>query len=202
MNDKIINISAKALMIVIIIVGVILSGIIMGYGNPKGYKDKDIYRLGKEVALKEGVNKSASQQELDAFIEETGTKIKNDMMAEQDGHVFTVINFTGWVIGLALILIAVAMVIGLIGDPKKAIKGIAGAVGLALLVYIVYTMSTDALPDYMLEKNADLAKEGKDPIYDASGMKLAGGTIVSSIILIVVAIAAWIGSAVYKIVKS
>lgn len=189
-------------MIVIIIVGVILSGIIMGYGNPKGYKDKDIYRLGKEVALKEGVNKSASQQELDAFIEETGTKIKNDMMAEQDGHVFTVINFTGWVIGLALILIAVAMVIGLIGDPKKAIKGIAGAVGLALLVYIVYTMSTDALPDYMLEKNADLAKEGKDPIYDASGMKLAGGTIVSSIILIVVAIAAWIGSAVYKIVKS
>jgi len=202
MNDKIINISSKALMLVIIVIGIVFSAIIMSYGNPKGYKEKDIYQLGKEVALQKELDKTATQQELDAFIEETGAKIKNEMMEEQDGHVFNVINFTVYVIGLALLLIIVALAIGLIGNPKKSIKGIAGAVGLGLLIFIIYSSSSDTLFDYMIEKNAELAKDNREPIYDAVGMKLAGGSIVTSLILIGLAIIAWVGSAFYKMVKS
>ncbi|CAG5086105.1 hypothetical protein [Parvicella tangerina] len=202
MNDKVINIGAKVVMILIIVGGVILSGIIMSYGNPKGYTDKDIYALGKEVAIKEGKNKEYDQQKLDDFITETGTKIKNDMMEEQDGHVFTAIIFTRVVLILAVVLIAVALIIGLIGEPKKYIKGLAGVVGLGILIFIIWQTSTDVLPDTLVAKNNDLLAEGKEPIYDAEGMKLAGGAITSAIVLIFIAVAAWIGSAVYKVVKS
>ncbi len=202
MNDKIINISSKVIMALIIVVGIILSVIIMGYGNPKGYDDQDIYNLGKEVAIKEGMNKKLDQAELDSYIEKTGTDIKNKKMEEQDGHVFTAIIFTRTILYVALGLIAIALIIGLVGEPKKYIKGIAGVIGLALLVFIVWKTSTDVLPEGLLAKNAALAQEGKEPIYDSTGMKLAGGAITSSIILIFIAVAAWIGSAVYKVVKS
>jgi uncharacterized membrane protein len=202
MNEKILNISAKGVMIAIIVIGVILSWVVISYGNPQAYDDDDIYRMGKEVAITEGKNKEYDQAKLDAFIEETGTKMKQELSETQDNNVFKAITFTQIVIYIAIGLIVVALVFGVVSDPKKALLGLGGALVVFLLVYIVWQTSTDVLPEKLEAKNADLIKEGKEAIYDGSGMKLAGGAITSTIILITIAIAAWIGSAVYKVVKS
>lgn len=202
MNDKILNISAKGLMILVILIGVILSWVVISYGNPQAYDDDDIYRMGKEVAIKEGKNQEYDQAKLDAFIEETGTAMKQELSEKQDSNVFNVLVFTLWIFWITVGIVVIGSLFGVALDPKKYLIGIAGMIVLALLVYIVWQTASDVLPAKLEAKNADLIKEGKEAIYDGAGMKLAGGTITSTIILMVVGVLAVIGSSIYKIVKS
>lgn len=202
MNDKILNISAKGLMIVIITIGAILSWIVISYGNPQSYDDDDIYRMGKEVAIKEGKNTEYDQAKLDAFIEETGTAMKQELSEKQDSNVFNVLVFTMWVFIITIGLVVLGSIFGIVLDPRKYILGIVGMIVLVLLVYVVWQTATDVLPADLVTKNADAVKEGKEPIYDGAGMKLAGGAITSTIILMVIGVLAVIGSSVYKVVKS
>lgn len=202
MNDKILNISAKGLMILVIVIGVILSWVVISYGNPQAYDDDDIYRMGKEVAIKEGKNKEYDQAKLDAFIETTGTELKQELSAKQDSNVFNVLVFTLWIFGITAAIVVLGSVFGVALDPKKYLLGIAGMVVLILLVYIVWQTSTEELPAKLVAKNTDLVKEGKEAIYDGAGMKLAGGALTSTIILMVIGVVAVIGSSIYKVVKS
>lgn len=202
MNEKIFNIIAKSIMLIVIIIGVVLSVIVMSYGNPKGYGDKEIYAMGKEVAISEGLDDKLGQADLDAFINKTGTDMKHELMEKQDGNVFNAIIFTRVILFVAALLILVALVVGLVNEPKKYLIGLGGIVVLAILVFVVYKMSSDVLPESLVERNNDMLKDGKPALYDEGGFKLAGGVIWSSIILIVIASITWIGSAVYKTIKS
>lgn len=202
MNDKILNISAKGIMILIMTIGIILSYVVISYGNPQSYDDDDIYRMGKEVAIKEGKNTEYDQAKLDAFINETGQAMKDELSATQDGNVFNVLVFTLIVFGVTAFFVVVGAIFGVALDPKKYLIGIAGMAVLVILVYVVWMSASDVLPASLEAKNAELIKEGKEASYDGAGMKLAGGAITSTIILMVIGVLTVIGSSIYKVVKS
>lgn len=202
MNDKIINLGAKGIMILLIVIGVILSYIVISYGNPQAYKDNDMYQMGREVALKEGKDKSMTQAELDNFIMTTGQAMKDELSATQDSNVFNAIMFTLIIFIVTAGVVLLGSVFGLVLDPKKYLMGVVGVIVLFILVYAVWAGSSDELPAKLVEANNNMISDGKNPIYENSGMKLAGGAIWSTVVLLVLAVIAWVGSAVYKVVNS
>lgn len=201
MNDKIFNLVAKGIMLLIIVIGGILAGIVIKTGNPHQYDDKELYGLGKEVAIKEGKDKSLTQVELDSFIETTGKEIQEERKADQDSNVQTVMKFTIAIIIITLGIVVLAMVFGVALNPKKFIVGIVGIGVLVALVFIVYQTASEELPAKMIERNAQLVQNGNEEVYDAQGMKLAGGAIMSTLILLVLGVVAIVFSSIYKLVK-
>lgn len=202
MNDKVINLGAKGIMILLIVIGAILSYVVISNGNPQAYDENDMYQMGKEVALKEGKDKSLNQAELDNFIMSTGQERKNELSASQDNNVYKAIMFTIIIFGLTAVIVLFGSVFGLMLDPKKYLMGLVGIVVLFILVYAVWAGSTEELPTKLVEANTNMLNDGKRAIYDGTGMKLAGGAIWSTVILTVLAAIAWIGSAVYKVINS
>ena len=63
MNDKIINLGSKGLMLAIIVIGVVLSIFIMSYGNPYGMNKEETDAIGLEIAKSENADKQGLTQE-------------------------------------------------------------------------------------------------------------------------------------------
>jgi hypothetical protein len=202
MNDKIINLSSKGLMIIIIVVGVVLSGMIMSYGNPYGMNKEETDAIGLEIAKSENADKSdMTQEQLNTFIEDAGIDKKNEMLHDQGEKVSTTLGFSKWVLYLAALLIVVALVMAIIGSPKEYIVGMIGVGVFVALIAIIYSMAGTDVPESLTVAEAVKLKPGEEGLFTGGNWKIAGASMVSMMVLIVLAVVTIVGSEVYKIIK-
>jgi Flp pilus assembly protein TadB len=202
MNDKIINISSKGLMLVIIVVGVVLSAMVMSYGNPGGMKKPDTDALGLEIAKNENADKSGmTQQELNTFIEDAGVNKQKELLHDQGDKVSSTLNFSKWVLYLAVILIVVALVLAIVGSPKKYIVGMIGVGVFVALIAIIYSMAGTDVPESLTIAESAKLNPGEEGLFTGDNWKVAGASMVSMMVLIVLAVVTIVGSEVYKMIK-
>lgn len=202
MNDKIINLSSKGLMIIIIVVGVVLSGMIMSYGNPYGMNKEETDAMGLEIAKSENADQSdMTQEQLNTFIEDAGIDKKNEMLHDQGEKVSTTLGFSKWVLYLAALLIVVALVMAIVGSPKEYIVGMIGVGVFVALIAIIYSMAGTDVPESLTVAEAVKLKPGEEGLFTGGNWKIAGASMVSMMVLIVLAVVTIVGSEVYKIIK-
>lgn len=202
MNDKIINLSSKGLMLVIIVVGVVLSAMIMSYGNPYGMNKEETDAMGLEIAKNENADKGdLTQEQLNTFIEDAGVDKKNQLLHEQGEKVSTTLGFSKWVLYLAALLIVVALVMAIIGSPKEYIVGIIGAGVFVGLIAVIYMMAGTDVPESLTIAEAEKLKPGEEGLFTGGNWKVAGTAMVSMMVLIALATTSIVGSEVYKIIK-
>ena len=202
MNDKIINLGSKGLMIIIIVVGVVLSTMIMSYGNPYGMNKEETDAMGLEIAKSENAAESdLTQEELNTFIEDKGVDMKNQMLHEQGEKVSTTLSFSKWILILAALLIVGALIFAIIGSPKEYVVGIIGAGVFIGLIAVIYSMSGTDVPASLTLAEAEKLKPGEEGLFTGGNWKVAGASMVSMMVLIVLAVVSIVGSEVYKIIK-
>jgi Flp pilus assembly protein TadB len=202
MNDKIINISSKALLLIIVVVGVVISSIIMSYGNPSFMNEEEVNALGMEMVKEGNLDPSQyTQEEINDIIRETGKTKKEELAIEQGDKVVTVTNFTLIVMVIAVFLILLGVVLGLISSPKEYVVGLIGAVVFVVLIVIIYNIAGTDVPNSLSTAEAAKLQPGQEALFTGDNWKLAGTAMLSMIVLIVIAAVSIVGSEVYKIVK-
>lgn len=202
MNDKIINLSSKGLMIIIIVIGVVLSGMIMNYGNPYGMGKEETDAIGLEIAKSENADKQGlTQEQLNNFIEEKGVEEKNNMLGQQGEKVSSTLYFSFVIMGLAAFLIVLALVAAIIGSPKKYMMGIVAGVGFAILLFVIYSMSGTDVPPSLVAAETEKLSPGQEGLFTGDNWKIAGWALGSSIFLGIAAAVITAGSSVYKMIK-
>ncbi len=202
MNDKIINIGSKALLLIIVVVGVVISSIIMSYGNPSFMNEEEVNALGMEMVKSQNLDPTQyTQEEINEIIRETGKTKKDELSAEQGDKVVSVTNFTLIVMLIAVFLIFLGVVLGLIGSPKEYIVGIIGAVVFVVLIVVIYNIAGVDVPNTLSSAEAAKLQPGQEALFTGANWKLAGTAMISMIFLIALAAVSIIGSEVYKIVK-
>jgi hypothetical protein len=202
MNDKIINLSSKGLMIVIIVIGVVLSGLIMSYGNPYGMSKEETDAIGLEIAKSENADKQGlTQEQLNDYIEEKGIEEKNNLLGQQGEKVATTLVFSQWIMYIAALLIVAALVIAIIGSPKQYVVGIIGVGVFVGLLAIIYSMAGTDVPEVLTIAEAEKLNPGDEGLFTGGNWKIAGASMISMMVLIVLAVVTIVGSEVYKLIK-
>ncbi|MCT4582233.1 MAG: hypothetical protein N4A35_12545 [Flavobacteriales bacterium] len=203
MNNNIFNIGLKVVVAIIILIGSVMTvGIVQG-GNPSAYDDQDIQKLGQEVAIEQGKSDELTQAELDRFILEEGLKIKEQREKEVQESVDSIMNFTFYLLGAVVVVLLLGTLLSVAGDFKKYLVGIISTVAFLILLYAIYASTGSEVPEaYVAMENVRAAD---DPAYvkmfTEGNWKMVSAAYTTSVLLIGVAILAWIAGAVMKIVK-
>lgn len=203
MNNNIFNIGLKVVVAIIILIGSVMTvGIVQG-GNPSAYDDQDIQKLGQEVAIEQGKIDELTQVELDRFILDEGLKIKEQREKEVQASVDSIMNFTFYLLGAVVVVLLLGTLLSVAGDFKKYLIGIISTVAFLILLYAIYASTGSEVPqEYITMENTRAAD---DPTYvkmfTSGNWKMVSAAYTTSVLLIGVAILAWIAGAVMKIVK-
>ncbi len=203
MNDNIVSIGLKAIVAIIAIVGVVLTiGLVRG-GNPSAYDNADITKLGTEIAIEQGKDKTMTQAELERFIFDEGTRVKEEREAQVQANVNTIINFTFYVLGAVVLVLILGTVVSIAGDLKKNMVGILGVIGFSILMFVIYSTASDVVPaEYVAAEAKELANNPDYvSVYTPSNWKMVSASLTSVFILGGIAIAMWLVGSVMKIVK-
>ena len=193
----------KAIVAIIAIVGIVLTiGLVRG-GNPSAYDDADIMKLGTEIAVEQGKDKTMTQSELERFIFDEGTRVKEEREKEVQANVNVIMNFTFYVLGAVILVLILGTVASIAGDFKKYMVGIIGMIGFLILLFVIYSTASDEIPaQYLAYEAKELAN---DPdyisVYTPSNWKMVSAALTSTFVLGGIAIAMWIVGSVMKIVK-
>jgi hypothetical protein len=203
MNNNILNIGLKALVAIIAIVGIYLTVTLVQGGNPASYDNKDIVKLGTEVALEQNKKDELSQAELEKFIMDEGIRVKEEREAAVQSNVNTILNFTFYVLGAVIVVLILGSALSIAGDFKKSLVGIISTVGFLILVYIIYSVTSDVVPaEYLAAEAKELANNPEfEAVYTPSNWKMVSAAFTTTMILGGVAIFMWIAGSVMKIVK-
>ena len=124
-------------------------------------------------------------------------KIKSDILLSD---VSKVIGFTRLLLILAVVLVLASFVYLITIDYIKALKILAGILLLGLFMCITYFMASDQVPVCISAMEGDL-EVCEEPIYSSANWKIASAAILTTIILIVVTILAWISGPIMKLFR-
>ncbi|GEM_PF-6857288 len=124
-------------------------------------------------------------------------KIKSDILL---ADVSKVIGFTRLLLILAVVLVLASFVYLITIDYIKALKILAGILLLGLFMWITYFMASDQVPVCISAMEGDL-EVCQEPIYSSANWKIASAAILTTIILIVVTILAWISGPIMKLFR-
>ena len=124
-------------------------------------------------------------------------KIKSDILFSD---VSKVIGFTRLLLILAVVLVLASFVYLITIDYIKALKILAGILLLGLFMCITYFMASDQVPVCISAMEGDL-EVCQEPIYSSANWKIASAAILTTIILIVVTILAWISGPIMKLFR-
>lgn len=201
MNSKILNLGAKGLMVILILVGAILTYLVMSDGDPLAMNELEIRALGEEVAIQENKAEELGQAELNSYVLEEGTKIKNDLLLTQRQHVSTVVDYSGFLLMVISALIIVAIVVGIFVDPKKFIISIISVAGFVLLIIAIYYMVGTDPPGHLVQKEADALVAPSNLLFTAENWQIAGAAIVSMGVLLGLTVVTLVAGEVVKMFK-
>ena len=214
--NKILNLGGKALMIILIVVGAYLTFGVANLGNPNAWNIEDINSAGIEIVENADNERKAkekdsfkatsellTQEELDKKIESEGTALRDELLKEQDDQLVTTLNFTKYLLYIAIFLIVAGAILGVVLAPKKFIVGILGMIVFAVMMYLIYTSAGGDIPGFYTAREAGIALEKPDyeTAYTFDNWKMASAALTGSMVLIGIAVLGIIASSVVKLLK-
>jgi hypothetical protein len=152
-KNKIFTLIGKAVMVILIVVGVILSYFVMSDGNPDGLDARGIQALGTEIAQAEGAQNKMTQADLMSYIEEKGMEKKVELSKVLHKDVKNVLNFTYASIFLILfLLLIVGSIFSLLANPKRFLITLLIGLGFVGVMFAIYYGVSDVVPTILVEK--------------------------------------------------
>jgi hypothetical protein len=204
--NKIIGISSKAIMAVLIIVGLVMCYNVLADGNPKGWSEQDKYDQGQIIVAANGGQNELSPEALEKKINEEGKKVQETTLTRQTANVESTLGFTKWIVIFALILIAAALVLAIVLSPKKFIVAGVGVIVFGIILYVIYSGAESEVPAMLTMNEADKFTQSSDPdnfeyVYTPDNWKMAGAAVTASLFLIGTAVVGIVVSSIVKLVK-
>ena len=141
---------------------------------------------------------SAPEPEMESWLSESAGPEKYDTNAFDLGLFAS--------IGMTVIAFIVALVFGvgqLASNPKGSLKGLIGLAVLVVIAIAAYSAANDDLAQEAPEIVRSIEKFNTDQGADFDGgtLKLVGGSIITSVIMIALAVLSLIGFGIYSIFK-
>jgi len=192
MENRTTKIILKALIAIIMVVGVILGGISAYHGDEPGPQQK--MQLGI-IAYNKAADKCQCNppKTVEEFEKEEYERVMGDISSATN-------NSVGWSVMLtyaAIIIGIVFNIVGIIKNPKGIVKKVVMLGAFAILLLVIYfTTKADAVP-------IDLAKalDVNGVAYSTGGYNMASWGITASLVLLLLAVLSVVIGGIYSLVK-
>jgi hypothetical protein len=156
------------------------------------------YEQQKQWAIVEAKDQGLADQmtasELNAHLSQRTSEIAEEKQENLWNDVSTLIDFSNFIIILAVVLVLAAFVYLAMLDSKKAIKSLIGLGVFSVFILIVYLFSTNVSDQELNDYNSKLLNID----VEKSDIVMAKMAITSTLILIAAAGLGWIGSPLFK----
>jgi len=196
MDTKTQNIVLKSITALIIFLGVLFTVMVMGDDNPAEMS----YEQQEQWAIKEAkdleLNKEMTSSELNQHITTRTAEIAEEKSKTLWSDVSLVIGFTNTILILAVLIVLGGFVYLAVIDRQKALRILTGIGIFAVLMILVYFISSSEVPAEMIASETGLLDEEK--IHTPQNWKIASAAINATGILIFVALFGWIGGTIIK----
>ena len=197
MENKTQSLVTKITTYTIVFFGVLFTIWVMNDDNPAEMS----YEQQKQWAIVEAKNQGLADQmtavELNSHLSQRTSEIAEEKQKTLWNDVSTLIDFSNFIIILAVLLVLAAFVYLFIIDSKKAIKVLTGLGIFSLFILIVYLLSTNVTDEELLDYNSKLLNID----VKKSDIVMAKMAITSTLILIAAAGIGWIGSPLFKYLR-
>ena len=194
MDNKTQNLVTKVTTYAIVFLGVLFTVWVMNDDNPTEMS----YEQQKQWAIIEAKDQGLADQmtasELNAHLSQRTSEIAEEKQETLWNDVSTLIDFSNFIIILAVILVLAAFVYLAMLDSKKAIKALIGLGVFSVFILIVYLFSTNVSDQELNDYNSKLLNIDVEKSY----IVMAKMAITSTLILIAAAGLGWIGSPLFK----
>jgi hypothetical protein len=194
MDNKTQNLVTKVTTYAIVFLGVLFTVWVMNDDNPTEMS----YEQQKQWAIIEAKDQGLADQmtasELNAHLSQRTSEIAEEKQETLWNDVSTLIDFSNFIIILAVILVLAAFVYLAMLDSKKAIKALIGLGVFSVFILIVYLFSTNVSDQELNDYNSKLLNID----VEKSDIVMAKMAITSTLILIAAAGLGWIGSPLFK----
>lgn len=205
-KNKIFTLIGKAVMVLLIVVGVILSYFVMSDGNPDALDARGIQALGTEIAQAEGAQNTMTQAQLMSYIDEKGMEKRDELSKVLHKDVKNVLNFTFVTLFLIMfLLLIVGSIFSLLANPKKFIITLLIGVGFVGVMFAIYYGVSDTVPTVLVEKENAAVIENtiseEQRQFVASNWRIASWAYFSTALLIISAIVILIVGEVAKLFR-
>jgi heme/copper-type cytochrome/quinol oxidase subunit 4 len=194
MDNKTQNLVTKVTTYAIVFLGVLFTVWVMNDDNPTEMS----YEQQKQWAIVEAKDQGLADQmtasELNAHLSQRTSEIAEEKQETLWNDVSTLIDFSNFIIILAVILVLAAFVYLAMLDSKKAIKALIGLGVFSVFILIVYLFSTNVSDQELNDYNSKLLNID----VEKSDIVMAKMAITSTLILIAAAGLGWIGSPLFK----
>ena len=198
MDNKVQNIILKALTIILIGTGVLMTYMVMNDENPYSMSSEEKIALGeKEYSKKKEKLEYADAQ---VWIKNKSDEIVSEKEETLTNDVSNVIDFTTGILILSGLLVLASFVYLITIDYKKALKILAGVAALFLFLIISYYTASDQVPACIAAMDGELDVCQK-AIYTSANWKIASAAISTTLILIIITALAWISGPVMKLFR-
>ena len=212
MDNKIQNIVLKSLMGLIIFLGTLFTIWVVMSGDPGNMSDDELEQLAIQKAKSEKLQDSMSQLDLDQWLRDTAKEIKTEKEKATFDAVSLVIDFTRillvryWLfgiipIGIIPVLLYGSLVYSFVIDWKRALKQMAGIVGVVAFILLVYTTAGSDVPQEYVAAETLKGVADEDRSFTEGNWQFASAALTSTVILVGVALLGWIGGTVTKMFK-
>jgi heme/copper-type cytochrome/quinol oxidase subunit 4 len=194
MDNKTQNLVTKVTTYAIVFLGVLFTVWVMNDDNPTEMS----YEQQKQWAIVEAKDQGLADQmtasELNAHLSQRTSEIAEEKQENLWNDVSTLIDFSNFIIILAVVLVLAAFVYLAMLDSKKAIKALIGLGVFSVFILIVYLFSTNVSDQELNDYNSKLLNID----VEKSDIVMAKMAITSTLILIAAAGLGWIGSPLFK----
>jgi heme/copper-type cytochrome/quinol oxidase subunit 4 len=194
MDNKTQNLVTKVTTYAIVFLGVLFTVWVMNDDNPTEMS----YEQQKQWAIIEAKDQGLADQmtasELNAHLSQRTSEIAEEKQENLWNDVSTLIDFSNFIIILAVVLVLAAFVYLAMLDSKKAIKALIGLGVFSVFILIVYLFSTNVSDQELNDYNSKLLNID----VEKSDIVMAKMAITSTLILIAAAGLGWIGSPLFK----
>jgi heme/copper-type cytochrome/quinol oxidase subunit 4 len=194
MDNKTQNLVTKVTTYAIVFLGVLFTVWVMNDDNPTEMS----YEQQKQWAIFEAKDQGLADQmtasELNAHLSQRTSEIAEEKQENLWNDVSTLIDFSNFIIILAVVLVLAAFVYLAMLDSKKAIKSLIGLGVFSVFILIVYLFSTNVSDQELNDYNSKLLNID----VEKSDIVMAKMAITSTFILIAAAGLGWIGSPLFK----
>ena len=199
MDTKTQNIVLKSITALIIFLGVLFTVMVMGDDNPAEMS----YEQQEQWAIKEAkdleLNKEMTSSELNQHITTRTAEIAEEKSKTLWSDVSLVIGFTNTILILAVLIVLGGFVYLAVIDRQKALRILTGIGIFAVLMILVYFISSSEVPAEMIASETGLVDEEK--IHTPQNWKIASAAINATGILIFVGLFGWIGGTIIKYLR-
>jgi uncharacterized membrane protein len=201
MDNKVQNLVLKILMVVIIGVGALMTYWVTNDDNPFSMKPEEHMEWGKQAYNEKfSGDKKLTMGEANEWIVKETDKIVKEKKETLNNDVSNVIGFTSFLLIFAVVLVLASFIYLITIDYVKALRILAGVLMLGLFMVICYYMASDQVPVCIAAMEGEL-EPCQEPLYTSANWKIASAAILTTVVLIIITVLAWISGPIMKLFR-